>query len=268
MDPLDPSLSSAQRKLNRAIEHIHTLSEETHTFEHSDAYIPRVERNFRSSQEVEHVVYAVEKKTLPFYWDLLAGEAIQNLRAALDHAVFAHTNSRSSQFPIFTDPCEFQVKGKPRIKGVPKPIRTLIEEAQPYKHFAPRPSRDALALLSSLSNADKHRTLTALASVVRFPFLSYTDDRLEYEWTKPPALGQMLYDGAEVIRFVVRAKTTDIEMNVNPSFTFQVGITGRPDLPLMPLDDNLRAIARRVFEVVTEVETGQPMPLIAQYPIA
>ncbi len=268
MDPLDPSLSSAQRKLNRAIEHIYTLREETDTFEHSDAYESRAERDFRSPEEVEYVVYADERKTLPPHWPLVAGEIIHNLRAALDHAVYAHTNRRSSSFPIFTDPCEFQVKGKPRIKGVPKPARTLIEEAQPYKHFPPRPSRDPLALLSSLSNADKHRTLTTLASFVHFPFISRSDENTALEWPDPPMIGQPLHDGAEVTRFIVRAKTKGADMNVDPRFTFQVGIAGRPDLPLLPLADTLHELARRVFEVVTEVETGKPISPWQQYPLA
>ena len=80
-------------------------------------------------------------------------------------------------------------------------------------------------------------------------------------------LGQPLYDGAEVTRFIARAKAKGAEMDVDPRFTFQVGIAGNPDLPLQPLADTLHEIARRVFEVVTEVETGQPITPWLQYPL-
>jgi hypothetical protein len=266
MDPLDPSLSSAKRKLHRGVQHVATLREETEAFEHSNALKPHVERKRRSATEVEHIVYAVQAERLPLHWPFLAGEAIQNLRAALDHSVWAHSHRRNSMFPIFSDPCEFQVNGRPRIESVPKPVRELIEKAQPYNTFPSMPSRDWLARLSRLANADKHRTLTTLACFVEFPYIGYTAEEAELEWREHPPLNRPLHDGAEVTRFVVRSKTK-AAAKADPRFTYKVGIAPQPNAIPLPLAETLTSIAKRVFEVVTEVESGQPISPFAQYPI-
>src|SRR6059036_102474 len=104
---------------------------------------------------------------MPDHWPLLAGEAIQNLRAALDHLVFEKSgNNRRTQFPIFTDHCEFQVLGKRYMKGVPEPVRAFIEEAQPYRFMPEHAAQHPLAQLSALSNLDKHRVLATVVSAV------------------------------------------------------------------------------------------------------
>ena len=137
----------------------------------------------------------------------------------------------------------------------------------------PRPSRDPLALLSSLANADKHRTLTTLASVVRFPYIGWSgwgnaSGGVELDWPHPPTPGTPLSDGAELMRFTVRAKAKGADMSVDPRFTFQVGITGRPDLPLLPLADTLHEVARRVFRGRHRSGDGAARTAYLQYPLA
>jgi hypothetical protein len=106
-----------------------------------------------------------------------------------------------------------------------------------------------------------------LASFVEFPFLGYTAEDVKLEWTDVPPMYAPLFDGAEVTRFVARATTEGADMNVDPRFAFKVGIEMRRD-PVLPLADTLHEIARRVFEVVTEIETGQPITPWLQYPLA
>jgi hypothetical protein len=223
--------------------------------------MPRVERNVRSPQEIEYRVFATERQTPSPVWSLMAGEAIQSLRAALDHVVYAISKrKRGTQFPIFTDSCEFQVKGKPLIRGVPPAIRALIEKAQPYEHTPSHPSLDILADLSKLSNLDKHRTLATVACSHDFTSVGLDSDRVKLTWVKPFAVGD-LSDNAEIAVFTLTSDSEIGEMKVEPGFTYEVRIEGRP-LVVM-----LVASAMRVFEVVTECETGRPMPLFAEYPI-
>ena len=170
------SESSAQRKLARGIEHVQTLQGEAAEFLDEDAYVFSVERERRSAQKIAHRCFATEIKPTPDHWPLLAGEAIQNLRSSLDHAVYALVPKRkrgASGFPIYTDTCEFQVLGRKLIPRIPTPIAALIENAQPYRHSPQAPSRDSLEILRTLSNIDKHRTLATIACAVELEYIGF-----------------------------------------------------------------------------------------------
>lgn len=107
----------------------------------------------------------VKEETDP-YWSVILGDFVHNLRSALDHLVYAlaalrRKKPRGTQFPIFLDPCEFQVKGLPYLSGVHEAARTIIEELQPYR--VAEPKKHPLTVLAALSNADKHRLLQSTA---------------------------------------------------------------------------------------------------------
>ncbi|MGZ4363405.1 MAG: hypothetical protein ACXVFF_14335 [Gaiellaceae bacterium] len=254
--------SSAQRKLARGVEHVKTLCGEARTFEHGDAYVPDTKRNIRSAQEVEYIVTAIENLRPKPEWPLLAGEAVHNLRGALDHAVYALTPPKyrgGCQFPIFSDPCEFQVKGRPMIRGIPTPIATLIEAAQPYKRLPPRPALDPLAVLNSFSNRDKHRELSTVVSLLNFSYVG-APHGVRIQWNRQRH-HPTLHHGAQIARFTAISNEPFDEMQVDPRFTYEICVKGRP------LVSTLVAIAQRVFEAVTEAETGNPISPRAQYPI-
>lgn len=255
------SQTSAQLKLGWGIKRIEALSREARTFEDSNAYTPRVERDVRSPQEIEYRVFAIENQAPSPDWPLMAGEAIQSLRAALDHAVYAAAKGRGkTQFPIFTDPCEFQVKGRPMIRGLPKAVRALIEERQPYKRTVPHPALDPLAVLSRLSNLDKHRTLATVACAIDLPWVG-VKAHVNISWRKVPTADEPLSHDTEVAAFTATTDTVIKEVDVDPRFTYAVRIEGRP------LIETLVDLASSVYEAVTECETGRPMPIFARYPI-
>jgi hypothetical protein len=256
--------TSAQRKLTRGIEHIETLREEIAEFEDGDAYVFSTEREPRSAQEIFHRCFATEIKPPPDHWPLLVGEAIQNLRSALDHAVYALAPKRQrnrTQYPIFTDECEFQVIGSTLLPGVPPAIRALIQESQPYRCLPQAPDLDSLEILRTLSNIDKHRELTALAVAIEFESIGTFAEVSVKEWRN--ATGKPLGAGkAEISSFlgVAEPGLSLDEMQMHPSFAYQVRIEGRPFDTLIP-------IAQRVYRAITECETGQPLSPLAAYPI-
>lgn len=252
--------TSAQWKLARGIEHVQTLRGEAYAFEHREAYRFRVERQPRTPYHVEYDCFAIEREPPPDHWPLLAGEAIQNLRSALDHVVYAAAPKRRrsrTQFPIFDDVCEFQVKGLPRIQGVPAAMRTTIEQAQPY--HLPQRRRHALAMLRDLSNLDKHRTLAVIAAAVWREHVGMRED-IETNWTKIATERPLGHGETHISAFTATSKTEITEMDVHPGFAYQVGMEGRSL-------DILVMIAKKVFEVVTECETSKPVPPFARYPI-
>ncbi len=106
----------------------------------------RTEVESRTAESVTYRSIATEREPPSDEWSLLAGEAIQNLRASLDHVVWASAaedkRSQQTAFPICTDPRNFQVSGAHNLKGVPEPVRAVIEKAQPYRtspQALPRP---------------------------------------------------------------------------------------------------------------------------------
>jgi hypothetical protein len=122
----------------------------------------------------------------------VVGDFIFNLRSALDHVTCAVTDRDDVQFPIFErDPWgapDIGPDGKDRnkrrrdnfrknTKGMPKAARAIYKTVQPYKNTPMHPENDMLAFLHRLSNADKHRTLTALAQQSIAPEHSFGSHR-------------------------------------------------------------------------------------------
>jgi hypothetical protein len=100
---------------------------------------------------------------------LLAGEALYQLRSALDHLIHQLvilngqaaklTTSRRHQFPIFDSAQGYGAKAARMIDGVSKDVADIIERAQPYKRTTRAPRRDPLWILQDLNNTDKHRLI-------------------------------------------------------------------------------------------------------------
>jgi hypothetical protein len=150
--------SSAQRKFIRGLEQVAAICREVKAFESADAYGVTTKREVRASGQIEYTCFAVERQAPSDQWPLLLGDAIHNLRASLDHAVWAACKrpTRRTADPIFMDACEFQVNGRPKVRGLPSEVRALIEEAQPFKTEPTHPKFAPLAFLADLSNADKN----------------------------------------------------------------------------------------------------------------
>jgi hypothetical protein len=77
--------SSAQRKFFRGVAQVRELLAAADAFQSRDAYVFRTEVEAQSTHEIRYRSLALEQEAPPDDWPLLAGEAIQNLRASLDH---------------------------------------------------------------------------------------------------------------------------------------------------------------------------------------
>jgi hypothetical protein len=204
---------------------------------------------------------------IPDHWSLLAGEAIQNLRAALDHSVWRAWrdvkentgNGDHTQFPICDSPGRFKSSAR-HLEGVPGPVRAAIERAQPYNGWPQEPALTMLSILRELSNADKHRALAVIATTVDFEMIGVGDRVKIEEWNV--ATGKPLPIGAaEISSFIARAREGEVnEMDVQPSFTYDVRIESLR-LPVF------RGLVTDVFEALTEIETGASPHPFAPYPL-
>jgi hypothetical protein len=99
---------------------------------------------------------------------LLIGDYVANLRAALDHLVYALSGERSTtQFPVSSSqswytqnkPGQLSLRDK-SLLGVSEDHKKLIDAHQPFNN-KPNVKEHPLAVLVDLNNIDKHRYLHA-----------------------------------------------------------------------------------------------------------
>jgi hypothetical protein len=182
-----PDLTGFYLKLDHAATHINTVSEQTQAF------------------EVELA--------------LLIGDAIHNLRSALDHLVYELAPPKvrkrgKTQFPIFKDECEFKAIGAKWIAGISGDERALIERVQPWNAPGGAPADNPLAILNRLSNIDKHRLLIPVIAAVseQNSWVASDNADVNFTWIER----ETVEDGAEILRFTATPKDPSIEMTVTP----------------------------------------------------
>ena len=253
-------MTSAQRKLKRGIEHVRTLLDEVRSYEEADAYLFSSEREVRSETETVYRCFATRQSAMPMHWPLLAGEAIQNLRSALDHLVYEKSGARSStSFPIFTDRGEYEEKAPKRLKGVPEEVKDRIAGFQPF-HFMPEDARHhPLAQLSSLSNRDKHKVLSTVASAVTREGVGIPEG-VHLEWDEYGTHKELGEGRRQISTFLVRAEGGVEEVTVETLFSYEVRIEGRPI-------GVLKGIGNEVYRVMAEIETDGNLDPFAAFPL-
>jgi hypothetical protein len=91
---------------------------------------------------------------------LIAGDAIHNLRSALDHLIWQLVKAngqepgRANEYPIFECPERYEAEKGRKIQGVGDIAANAIDATQPYKG-----GNDEFWILKELDNIDKHREL-------------------------------------------------------------------------------------------------------------
>jgi len=167
MHPLD----GAYERVKRAGKHLTYLKRRINIFRQV-AIDTVVDNNYLDLlKEVERrqkpvTLQGVSSHPVPSIIEILIGEIIYNLRAALDYLVYelAHFDSGSivdhTQFLIEDCPKDFRSKRNYRLKGVSTKHRADIELLQPYNGC------QWTKLIRDLSDPDKHRRLTTSYAVV------------------------------------------------------------------------------------------------------
>ncbi|WP_280357095.1 hypothetical protein [Nocardia otitidiscaviarum] len=148
---------SARHKLSRARVHIDDLSRRIAAYTDENRlnvkHFWQPSRVHKGEVEVEIVMTGSTPAEVPDEWGLVAGDALTNMRAALDHSLHPHAR----QFPILKS---FQnAQGKQlRLETVfDTTVTALLERYQPRMSAAP--DLDPLAILNALVNEDKHHQL-------------------------------------------------------------------------------------------------------------
>jgi hypothetical protein len=153
------SLRHAELKTSRALEHLEALGAELQGFYDAKPYtITR----FDDTLSGRHVV-RVQMKDVSDRTAILAGDAVHNLRCALDHAVFSLAVYATGaipgtriQWPVLETPNDKTLKQQ--TSGIPVEAVAIIESLQPY-HVGPGDAfkNSLLCQLHKLDIIDKHR---------------------------------------------------------------------------------------------------------------
>jgi hypothetical protein len=165
---VNPALSSARAKIDRAKEHFNNLGSAVNARSAEQAgktistELEPNRRGFKLPQESDaHLAY----------WALIVGDIVHNLRCALDHlvlqlAVLNGTSlavaSESTFFPVCIDGTSFRSSVKGFKQHISRDALAALKAFQPYcaGKIKNIPSeRSVLYIISKLDNIDKHRML-------------------------------------------------------------------------------------------------------------
>jgi hypothetical protein len=160
-------LDGALSKVERAKQHIRDLDTELRAFYATNPYVVGAKRNPETRQLI---YYIVSVQDVPLSISAVAGDVLHNLRSALDHLAYQLVRSglgreptereaRPIAFPIARSAQELETLVPGKVKGASQRAIDAIKAAKPYKG-----GNDALWLIHSLNNIDKHRVLIAAGS--------------------------------------------------------------------------------------------------------
>jgi hypothetical protein len=255
-----PKQNSAERKFARGVEQARTLLTEVSSYETRSAiaFSSKLERP--GPNEILLRSFATEREAQPEHWPLLAGEAVQSLRAALDHSVYAASGGEErTQFPIYKSAEDFAARPSSWLKGVPEATVAAIERLQPYRLAPQKPTAEPLYLLRELSNADKHRVLATVTTAVQHEAIGIGEG-IEGHFEEV-ATGRPLGPGRRQISLYRATRESTISADeLEPMFAYEVLLEGMRF-------SILKGIVARVFQILAEVETGEPPSPFAHYPL-
>jgi len=160
------SLESVRLKIERAKQHVENLDRVIRVFRDSRPYKVIGKENYEAT-ELEWVLTQAEE--IPADVSLIAGDAIQNLRSALDYLACSLVIANGSKpidgvtaFPISDSLPKHQAAMRGRkVEGMSQPAIAAIDALHPYQG-----GWVTLWRLARMSNIDKHRLLLSAASAV------------------------------------------------------------------------------------------------------
>lgn len=146
------------RKVERANKHIHDFNIAARGFLRDKVDGLRFEDDPNTG---DRTYYLTELPPIPAEVGLIAGDALQNLRSALDHLIWqlvlanGKVPTRSNSFPVADSSAKYiAALGNGKVKGVRKDAIDAIDAIKPYKG-----GDDQIWHIHALNNVDKHRLM-------------------------------------------------------------------------------------------------------------
>jgi hypothetical protein len=240
-------LKDVTLKIERADHHIREFKSLLGTFRDSHPYVYTAKRDPKTKE----IVYSiVEAKDPPPMLSVVAGDALQNLRTALDYLMCAtstangYTPTIYTSFPILkrvpTTKDEI-ASFRRKIEGIGQPAEDFIRAIKPYKG-----GDETLWRLHRLNNRDKHQLLLTVGIVPRsWNFGAHIGKTRGIERYIPDAYVQLapgvvaLEAGAEIFRDPPDSKVNeDIQLVFDVAFNEPGIVTGEPVLRVLLMSRN------------------------------
>lgn len=230
-------LDSAYRKVTQARHHLKTLQLETRAFTETDPYQFTTEFD---EEGIGHVRFKTGGKTIPKRLSLIAGDAVYNLRSALDHLVYQLAllqggTGETNGFPIFEEPAKYRHHANRLLRDVSPDHRARIEALQPYHIvFQLNPRRIPkefethawLFTIGRLANLDKHRLLLAGQAIAPAATPKFEGVRRATGQWRGEGSWVGVEDGAELFTITELeplGELSEVKVKPNPVFTITFG---------------------------------------------
>ena len=164
-------LVSSFERIRRANKHIGALKRGFRTFVNDDPYTVEIERNM-DVNPWEFTLYATPTRSPRIGFGSVVGDAVNNLRGALDHLVWNLSDLysgpppadpipwgpwRKTSFPVVLDKTNWSSRSRNALRLVDPRLLTDFEALQPFSRRKRAPHRDEFAVLDELRSIDKHR---------------------------------------------------------------------------------------------------------------
>jgi hypothetical protein len=164
LGPIGPIVS----RIERAKKHILDLEEAWNAFSQEGAYTILFKDD---PQKKERSYYLAAVKNFPLDFPLIIGDAIHNLRSALDHLAHLLMSVGTASpgpfphvyFPISEDASKYKADSRRKVQGMRQDAIEAIDAIEPYGGGA----GEALYQLHCLNNIDKHRLLLTVWSYLQ-----------------------------------------------------------------------------------------------------
>lgn len=206
-------------KLVRADEHLDALYRATDGWGDGDPLAIDRESNPDGSEHLFRLRFKVQPDI--WHWSVLLGDAMHNLRCALDHIVYALAVAQGGKdppdaegdlaFPICSEPSRFK-NSRWRIASLSEPTQAAIERTQPYNRLKPGKWFMPLIWLRDIHNVDKHR-FAHLSPVGSLPDDIAIDARpgtYQAFWNTGP-----MVDGTPIFRLILSEPNPDVRVDLH-----------------------------------------------------
>lgn len=204
--------SDIRLRLDRAEKRIVEIERVEATMVHDAVVFP--------SPDDRTFVWRVFAHPLPEDLPLTAADAVHDLRAAMDYAVYEvgagdslpEPDAKALKWPMCDKPRDFR-SSMAKMPTVPAPAQQVLEGHQPYNDRGGRPP---LVLLSKLDNITKHRKLRVMTSAVGSVVVPVDPARV----TATANMGPIGPKGKEVLRLAF--KEPQPQLLPDPAGTWRV----------------------------------------------
>jgi hypothetical protein len=220
--PVNLDLSSVRAKLARSQEHAQALKNEVRAWMDRRPYSVVQKANADSSRY--SIVIRINEPALFQRWSLIFADALNSLRNALDHLVYAIACHEAApnlpakegklRFPITNSRTNFDGElSRGSLGNISDPVRTAIELAQPYN----RPHEKVpplLGILRNLNNADKHKLVQLVYGTINTGDVGFVGNQIPTGsvWKVIPNPGE-IEDGTEILAMVCDRSAPDMKFD-------------------------------------------------------